>query len=123
MQVLQPHERVEMPVTFYVDPAMLDDIEARGITEITLSYTMFRAELPEASRLGRASDEPAGGGAGRRRRNDRTIEGRGAMAGHKNHDYHILPPSIWPLTGGLGAILMLVGAVLYFHDSGPVARR
>ena len=34
------------------------------------------------------------------------------MAGHKNHDYHILPPSIWPLTGGLGAILMLVGAVL-----------
>ena len=49
MQVLQPHERVEMPVTFYVDPAMLDDIESRGITEITLSYTMFRAELPEAS--------------------------------------------------------------------------
>jgi len=41
------------------------------------------------------------------------------MAGHKNHDYHILPPSIWPLTGGLGAILMLVGAVLWFHDSGP----
>ena len=49
MQVLQPHERVEMPVSFYVDPAMLDDIESRGITEITLSYTMFRAELPEAS--------------------------------------------------------------------------
>lgn len=48
MQVLQPHERVEMPVSFYVDPAMLDDIESRGITEITLSYTMFRAELPEA---------------------------------------------------------------------------
>ena len=34
------------------------------------------------------------------------------MAGHKNHDYHILPPSIWPLTAGLGAILLLVGAVL-----------
>lgn len=49
LQVLQPHERVEMPVTFYVDPAMLDDIESRGITEITLSYTMFRAEPPEAS--------------------------------------------------------------------------
>ena len=48
MQVLQPHERVDMPVSFYVDPAMLDDIESRGITEITLSYTMFRAELPEA---------------------------------------------------------------------------
>jgi cytochrome c oxidase assembly protein subunit 11 len=48
MQVLQPHERVEMPVSFYVDPAMVDDIEARGTNEITLSYTMFRAELPEA---------------------------------------------------------------------------
>jgi cytochrome c oxidase assembly protein subunit 11 len=48
-QVLQPGERVEMPVSFYVDPAMLDDLESRGVTEITLSYTMFRAELPEAS--------------------------------------------------------------------------
>ena len=41
------------------------------------------------------------------------------MAGHKNHDYHILPPSIWPFTGAVGAIVMLVGAVLWFHDSGP----
>lgn len=49
MQVLQPGERVDMPVSFYVDPAMVDDIEARGTGEITLSYTMFRAELPEAS--------------------------------------------------------------------------
>lgn len=49
MQVLQPHERVEMPVSFYVDPAMLADIEARGTSEITLSYTMFRTEIPEAS--------------------------------------------------------------------------
>ena len=38
-----------MPVSFYVDPAMLGDIEARGTSEITLSYTMFRTELPEAS--------------------------------------------------------------------------
>jgi cytochrome c oxidase assembly protein subunit 11 len=49
MQVLQPDERVDMPVSFYVDPAMLDDIEARGITEITLSYTMFPADVPEES--------------------------------------------------------------------------
>ena len=70
LQVLQPHERVEMPVSFYVDPAMLDDLESRGITEITLSYTMFRTTLPEASlraapaasRLAAAA--PEGGGAG-----------------------------------------------------------
>ena len=48
MQVLGPHERVEMPVSFYVDPAMLADRETRGVTDITLSYTMYPAELPEA---------------------------------------------------------------------------
>ena len=47
MQVLQPHERVDMPVTFYVDPAMLDDRESRDVTEITLSYTMYPADLPD----------------------------------------------------------------------------
>ena len=118
MQVLRPGERIDMPVSFFVDPAMLDDLEARGVTEITLSYTMYPADLPEAGarRSGRATGS-------RRRRparaDDRTIEGPEPMAGHKNHDYHILPPSIWPLTGAVGAILMLVGAVLWFHDGGP----
>jgi cytochrome c oxidase subunit 3 len=41
------------------------------------------------------------------------------MAHAKNHDYHILPPSIWPLFGGLGAFFMLFGAVLWMHGSGP----
>jgi cytochrome c oxidase subunit 3 len=40
-------------------------------------------------------------------------------AGHKNHPYHILPPSIWPFAGGLGAVVMLSGAVLWFHEHGP----
>ncbi len=48
MQVLQPHERVEMPVSFYVDPDMVKDIESRDVTDITLSYTMYSAEVPEA---------------------------------------------------------------------------
>ena len=67
------------------------------VTDITLSYTMYPADLPERRRRGggRATTQ-ARGGAGRPRRQDRTIEGP-TMAGHKNHDYHILPPSIWPL--------------------------
>jgi cytochrome c oxidase assembly protein subunit 11 len=47
MQVLQPGERIEMPVTFYVDPRIVDDAEAGKVSTITLSYTMHRAELPE----------------------------------------------------------------------------
>jgi cytochrome c oxidase assembly protein subunit 11 len=47
MQVLGPGERVEMPVSFYVDPAMVEDREAGLVNGITLSYTMHRAELPE----------------------------------------------------------------------------
>lgn len=47
LQVLQPHERVEMPVSFYVDPAMLEDRESADVTDITLSYTMYSAALPD----------------------------------------------------------------------------
>ncbi|WP_333830061.1 cytochrome c oxidase assembly protein [Pararhodobacter sp.] len=47
-QVLQPGERVEMPVTFYVDPDMLDDRDARDTHTITLSYTFHRTEIPAA---------------------------------------------------------------------------
>ena len=41
------------------------------------------------------------------------------MAHAKNHDYHILNPSLWPLIGALFGFIMLFGAVLFFHDKGP----
>jgi cytochrome c oxidase assembly protein subunit 11 len=50
LQVLGPGERVEMPVSFFVDPEMLGDDEARHAGTITLSYTMHRTEMP-AERL------------------------------------------------------------------------
>ncbi|WP_121063024.1 cytochrome c oxidase subunit 3 [Chachezhania antarctica] len=37
------------------------------------------------------------------------------MAHAKNHDYHIIAPSIWPLLGGISGFTMLVGAVLWMH--------
>lgn len=46
MQVLQPGERVQMPVTFYVDPEMVDDPDAKHLKSITLSYTFHVADLP-----------------------------------------------------------------------------
>src|SRR5690606_28779150 len=41
------------------------------------------------------------------------------MAHAKNHDYHILPPSIWPLLSALGAFVMLFGAVMWMGDVTP----
>ena len=38
------------------------------------------------------------------------------MAHEKNHDYHILQPSIWPLLSAVGAFTMFLGAVLFFHN-------
>jgi cytochrome c oxidase assembly protein subunit 11 len=46
-QVLQPGERVTMPVTFFVDPSIEENVEAREIKEITLSYTFYETPLPE----------------------------------------------------------------------------
>ncbi|ALG89745.1 MULTISPECIES: cytochrome c oxidase assembly protein [Actibacterium] len=47
MQVLQPGERVQMPVTFYVDPEIVDDREGKYVHTITLSYTFHESELPD----------------------------------------------------------------------------
>ncbi len=37
------------------------------------------------------------------------------MAHAKNHDYHILPPSIQPFLGSVGAFIMLFGFVLWLN--------
>ena len=37
------------------------------------------------------------------------------MAGAKNHDYHILSPSPWPLIGACAALCMAAGAIRWMH--------
>ena len=46
-QVLQPGETAILPLSFYVDPAIVDDPEAGEIREITLSYTFHLTPLPD----------------------------------------------------------------------------
>ncbi|MCL7406588.1 MAG: cytochrome c oxidase subunit 3 [Marivivens sp.] len=41
------------------------------------------------------------------------------MAHAKNHDYHILPPSIWPFTSAVAAFIMLFGAVMWMANDTP----
>ena len=47
MQVLEPGETVSMPVSFFVEPEILDDPDARFVKTITLSYTFHEVDLPE----------------------------------------------------------------------------
>ena len=47
MQVLEPGERVDMPVSYYVDPDIVNDVEAKHAPTITLSYTFHVTDLPE----------------------------------------------------------------------------
>ena len=37
-----------------------------------------------------------------------------AEAHAKQHDYHLVDPSPWPLVGASGGLTLAVGAVLYF---------
>jgi len=46
-QVLMPGETVMMPVSFFVDPAIVDDREGQYVHTITLSYTFYEIDLPD----------------------------------------------------------------------------
>jgi cytochrome c oxidase assembly protein subunit 11 len=39
---LEPGERVKMPVTFYIDPEIDENIETKNIKSLTLSYTFYK---------------------------------------------------------------------------------
>nr|YP_006575996.1 cytochrome c oxidase subunit III [Tropisternus sp. BYU-CO166]ACZ58510.1 cytochrome c oxidase subunit III [Tropisternus sp. BYU-CO166] len=37
------------------------------------------------------------------------------MSAHKNHPFHLVDVSPWPLTGALGAMITMVGLIKWFH--------
>lgn len=40
-QTLEPGQSVDMPVVYFIDPAILEDRYARTVGEVTLSYTFY----------------------------------------------------------------------------------
>lgn len=50
-QTLEPGQRVDMPVTFWVDPRIAEDPNTRDVRVITLNYSFFRT-MADAERAG-----------------------------------------------------------------------
>jgi cytochrome c oxidase assembly protein subunit 11 len=71
-QVLRAHEAAELPVAFYVDPAIAKDRNLDDVTVITLSYTFYKAQSQafdkaaeaETSDVPPAAKPPAAAGSG-----------------------------------------------------------
>ena len=56
-QLLAPQEAVDMPVSFFIDPDIVNDPNLDDVTTITLSYTFFPSE--DQSLVGKTKKENA----------------------------------------------------------------
>jgi cytochrome c oxidase assembly protein subunit 11 len=64
-QRLKPGEKREMPVVFYVDPALVKDSDADDLNTITLSYTFYPQREPQRPVAETTSSKTDGKSAGR----------------------------------------------------------
>lgn len=49
-QVLEPKQKVHMPVVFFIDPKIMDDQDMADVHTITLSYTFYRQDSDRLSK-------------------------------------------------------------------------
>jgi cytochrome c oxidase assembly protein subunit 11 len=60
-QRLEPGQSVDMAVSFFVEPAFVEDEDTKGLSELTLSYTFYAAGEPRR-KLGQTAASATGGG-------------------------------------------------------------
>ena len=60
-QLLKPGQKIEMPVSFFVDPEILQSRNLKDVSVITLSYTFFRARKQAVSQPPRRNANNKGG--------------------------------------------------------------
>lgn len=62
-QTLQPHQTIEFPMVYFIDPGFADDFETKGTSEVTLSYTFYPAakQAPSAQSAAVPQDKLASG--------------------------------------------------------------
>lgn len=58
-QLLEPGQSVDMPVTFFVDPKIVEDGDTAHVTQITLSYTFYPVAGPADGVAARTGAEAA----------------------------------------------------------------
>jgi hypothetical protein len=50
-QMLGPYEEVDLPVFFYIDPAIHDDPELNEYREVILKYTFYKAKRQDLAKI------------------------------------------------------------------------
>ena len=108
-QTLKPGEAVEMPVSFFIDPAILKDRDAKTVRDMTLSYTFYKVQKPQrASR--RCSGNSKSG-----------LKPFGENHGSGTRQASRLPSrrsSPWPIVGSISALVLAIGAIIWMKSSG-----
>ena len=59
-QVLEPGQSIEFPVSFFVDPEIVNDKDARKVTHITLSYTFHAVPSPDRGSVAAKAGDKSG---------------------------------------------------------------
>ena len=63
-QTLKPGQTVDMPVSFFIDPEIVKDPDARVLSEITLSYTFYPTEKKKPAKAAAKPIATANGSKG-----------------------------------------------------------